>query len=57
MSQKISPYKIYRLVYPYPTFSSGILKVADFYIRETLTNLGRELRTYLRYRFARPRAK
>ncbi len=37
MSQKISLYKIYRLVFPYPTFSSGILKVADFFMRETLT--------------------
>ncbi len=57
MSQKISLYKIYRLVYPYPTFSSGILKVADFFMRETLSNLGREFGAYLRYRFARPRAK
>jgi dihydrolipoamide dehydrogenase len=54
MSQKISLYKIYRLVYPYPTYSSGILKVADFFMRETLTNLGRELGAYLRYRFAKP---
>ena len=57
MSQKISLYKIYRLVYPYPTFSSGILKVADFFMRETLQNLGRELGAYLRYRFARGRAR
>ena len=54
MSQKISLYKIYRLVYPYPTFSSGILKVADFFMRETLTNIVGELGTFLRYRFARP---
>jgi pyruvate/2-oxoglutarate dehydrogenase complex dihydrolipoamide dehydrogenase (E3) component len=54
MSQKISLYKIYRLVYPYPTYSSGILKVADFFMRETLSNLSRELFAYLRYRFARP---
>lgn len=52
MSQKISLYKIYRLVYPYPTFSSGILKVADFFMRETLTNLGKEIAAYLKYRFA-----
>ncbi len=55
MSQKISLYKIYRLVYPYPTFSSGILKVADFFMRETLPNLGKELAAYLKYRFARPK--
>jgi dihydrolipoamide dehydrogenase len=57
MSQKISLYKIYRLVYPYPTFSSGILKVGDFFMRETLTNLLNEIGAYLRYRFARPRKK
>lgn len=53
MGQKISLYKIYRLVYPYPTFSSGILKVADFFMRDTLPNLGKELGTYLKYRFAK----
>jgi hypothetical protein len=54
MSQKISLYKIYRLVFPYPTYSSGILKVADFFMRETLTNLKGELMAYLKYRFAKP---
>jgi len=56
MSQKISLYKIYRLVYPYPTYSSGILKVADFFMRETLPNLGREIAAYLKYRFAKPKS-
>jgi pyruvate/2-oxoglutarate dehydrogenase complex dihydrolipoamide dehydrogenase (E3) component len=54
MSQKISLYKIYRLVYPHPTYSSGILKVADFFMRETLPNLGKEIAAYLKYRFAKP---
>jgi dihydrolipoamide dehydrogenase len=54
MSQKISLYKIYRLVYPYPTFSSGILKVADFFMRATLPNPRKELAAYLKYRFAKP---
>jgi dihydrolipoamide dehydrogenase len=54
ISQKISLYKIYRLVFPYPTFSSGILKVADFFMRETLPNIGKELGAFLKYRFARP---
>jgi dihydrolipoamide dehydrogenase len=54
ISQKISLYKIYRLVYPYPTYSSGILKVADFFMRDTLPNLGKELAAYLKYRFAKP---
>ncbi len=53
ISQKISLYKIYRLVYPYPTFSSGILKVADFFMRDTLPNIGKELAAYLKYRFAK----
>ena len=57
MSQKISLYKIYRLVYPYPTYSSGILKVADFFMRETLMHLGQELLTYAKYRFAPPSPK
>ncbi|MBM3153527.1 MAG: NAD(P)/FAD-dependent oxidoreductase, partial [Chloroflexi bacterium] len=52
ISQKISLHKIYRLVYPYPTFSSGILKVADFFMRETLPNIGKELGAFLKYRFA-----
>jgi hypothetical protein len=51
ISQKISLHKIYRLVYPYPTFSSGILKVADFFMRETLPNIGKELGAFLKYRF------
>jgi pyruvate/2-oxoglutarate dehydrogenase complex dihydrolipoamide dehydrogenase (E3) component len=53
ISQRISLYRLYRLVYPYPTFSSGILKIADAFMRETLPNLPRELMTYLKYRFAR----
>ena len=57
MSQKISLYKIYRLVYPYPTYSSGILKVADFFMRDTLPNLGKELAAYLKYRLAKPKSR
>ena len=53
ISQKISLYKIYRLVFPYPTYSSGILKVADFFMRETLPNLGKEIAAYVKYRFAK----
>lgn len=54
ISKKISLYKIFRLVYPYPTFSSGILKAADIFMRETLANFGKELSTYLRYRWVKP---
>jgi pyruvate/2-oxoglutarate dehydrogenase complex dihydrolipoamide dehydrogenase (E3) component len=56
ISERISLYKIYRLVFPYPTYSSGILKVADFFMRDTLSNLPKELAAYLRYRFARPQS-
>ncbi len=53
ISRRISLYQFYRLVYPYPTFSSGILKIADTFMRETLPSLPRELAAYLKYRFAR----
>ncbi|MBW6466662.1 MAG: NAD(P)/FAD-dependent oxidoreductase [Brevefilum sp.] len=56
ISQKISLYKIYRLVYPYPTFSSGILKVADIFMKESLSNLGKELGAYLKYRLVKPKS-
>lgn len=54
ITEKISLYKIYRLVYPYPTFSGGIQKIADAFMRETLPNLKTEILNYLRYRFAAP---
>ncbi|MCG8347198.1 MAG: NAD(P)/FAD-dependent oxidoreductase [Chloroflexales bacterium] len=54
ITEKISLYKIYRLVYPYPTFSGGIQKVADAFMRETLPNLKAEILNYIRYRFVAP---
>jgi hypothetical protein len=54
ISEQLSLYKLYRIVYPYPTFSSGIQKVADAFLRETLPQLKQELATYLRYRWAKP---
>jgi len=54
IQEQISLYKLYRVVYPYPTFSSGIQKVADAFLRETLPTITTELRTYLRYRWTRP---
>jgi pyruvate/2-oxoglutarate dehydrogenase complex dihydrolipoamide dehydrogenase (E3) component len=50
ISQRISMHKLYRQVYPYPTFSNGIQKIADAFMRETLPNLLREIWTYVRYR-------
>lgn len=52
ISERISLYQLYRLVYPYPTYSSGVQKVADTFMRETLPYLKRELLAYLRYRWA-----
>jgi pyruvate/2-oxoglutarate dehydrogenase complex dihydrolipoamide dehydrogenase (E3) component len=52
INQRISMYKLYRQVYPYPTFSNGIQKIADAFMRETLPNLLREIKTYLRYRIS-----
>lgn len=49
-----SLYRLYRLVYPYPTHSSAIQKVADTFMRETLPNITTELAAYARYRLARP---
>jgi pyruvate/2-oxoglutarate dehydrogenase complex dihydrolipoamide dehydrogenase (E3) component len=54
IQERISLYKLYRVVYPYPTFSSGIQKVADAFLRETLPKLAAEIPAYLRYRWARP---
>ncbi|GAB4212142.1 MAG: mercuric reductase [Roseiflexaceae bacterium] len=54
ISAGISLFRLYRLVYPYPTYSGAIQKVADAFVRETLPHLPRELRAYLRYRLARP---
>jgi dihydrolipoamide dehydrogenase len=54
IQERISLFRLYRVVYPYPTFSSGIQKVADTFLRETLPALPRELGAYLRHRWARP---
>jgi pyruvate/2-oxoglutarate dehydrogenase complex dihydrolipoamide dehydrogenase (E3) component len=53
IQERISLYRLYRVVYPYPTFSSGIQKVADTFLRETLPNLPAEVRSFVRYRWAR----
>lgn len=50
VNQRISMYKLFRLVYPYPTFSNGVQKIADEFIRETLPHIIREIKIYLRYR-------
>jgi dihydrolipoamide dehydrogenase len=52
ISQGISLYKLFRLVYPYPTLSGGNQKIADQFVRETLPNIGAEMRDVARYGLA-----
>ncbi|NOK59888.1 MAG: hypothetical protein GFH27_549291n80 [Chloroflexi bacterium AL-W] len=54
ITEGISLYRIYRLVQPYPTLTSGIQKAADIFMRETLPNMKEEVLSYVRYRFASP---
>ena len=53
VQERISLFRLFRLVQPYPTFSSGVQKVADAFVADTLGNLVREIRGYLRHRWAR----
>ncbi len=48
--QGLSLYKLSGLIYPYPTFSEGIKKLADKFTLETLPKLPQELGAYLSYR-------
>lgn len=54
IARRISLYTIYQIVFPYPSYSEGIKKAADAYLRTTLPNIGAEVTAYLRYRLARP---
>lgn len=54
ISSDIPLYRLYRLVYPYPTLSGAIQKIADQFVRQTLPNLVPEIGNYLRYRWATP---
>jgi dihydrolipoamide dehydrogenase len=49
ISENISLYRLFRLVYPYPTLSGAIQKVADQYVRETLPAFHTELFDVARY--------
>jgi pyruvate/2-oxoglutarate dehydrogenase complex dihydrolipoamide dehydrogenase (E3) component len=53
VQERISLYRLFRLVQPYPTFSSGVQRVADAFVVDTLGNLRREVVGYLRHRWAR----
>ncbi len=50
ISRRTSLLRLQRLVYPYPTFSGAIGRVADEFARRTLPNLRTELAAYARYR-------
>lgn len=49
ITENISLYKLFRIVYPYPTLSGAIQKVADQYVRETLPAFHTELYDLARY--------
>ncbi len=49
LSEGISLYTLFRLVYPYPTHAGAIQKVADQYVRETLPAFHTELFDLVRY--------
>ncbi len=51
IQEGLTLHKLYRLVNPYPTFSSGIQKVADTFLRETLPRLPQELLGYALHRW------
>lgn len=48
MSERISLYRLQKLVYPYPTLSGGLQKLADDFVLGTLRSLPRELWATLR---------
>ncbi|MGF1645364.1 MAG: dihydrolipoyl dehydrogenase family protein [Kineosporiaceae bacterium] len=50
----VSLHRLFRVVQPYPTYASGIQRVADAFLAGTLPHLPRELAAYLRHRWARP---
>ncbi len=52
MTRRITLYTLSRLVFPYPTLSEAIKRVADTYLRETLPHLRSEAAMYVRYRLA-----
>lgn len=52
ISEGITLYRLYRLVYPYPTHSTGIQTIADTFMRETLPHIPAELGAVLRYGLA-----
>lgn len=54
IARGISLYTIYQVVFPYPSYSEGIKKAADAYLRATLPNIRAEITAYLRYRLAAP---
>lgn len=47
IDQDISMHKLFRLVYPYPTYGWAISEIADEFTRQTLPNLGAETRAWL----------
>jgi len=48
--QNISLYKLSNMIFPYPTLSSSIKKIADSFVFETLPKVHKEAVAYARYR-------
>ncbi len=49
ITERVSLYKLFRLVYPYPTLSGAVQKIADQYVRETLPHVPAEVWAYMRF--------
>jgi len=49
ITEGVSLYKLFRLVYPYPTLSGAVQKIADQYVRETLPHVPAEVWAYMRF--------
>ncbi len=52
ITARISLYRLYRLVYPYPTLSGAVQKVADAFVRQTLPHFPAELAAFARFTLA-----
>lgn len=54
VNKRKSLYRLYNMVFAYPTHSEAIKKATDQFVFAALPALPRELLTYLRYRWRRP---
>jgi pyruvate/2-oxoglutarate dehydrogenase complex dihydrolipoamide dehydrogenase (E3) component len=57
INQRVSMYKLFRQVYPYPTYSNSFQKIADDFMKDTLSHFTREIKTFLRFGILPKRGK